>query len=138
MNRLLTKADVYVQNIAPGAMARAGFGSEYLRKKTAQLITSDNSGCGQEGPASSLQAHDFPVQAESGLVDISGAPDDLGRIGVSICDIGTGMTAHAAIVKALLYRERTGEGFGVSASLFCVASECEVFSRQPHDPAANK
>lgn len=123
MHRLLAKADVFVQNLAPGAMARAGFGSEEMRKKNPLLITCDISGYGDEGPASALKAYDFLVQAESGLVDVSGAPDDLGRIGVSICDIGAGMTAHAAIVEALLYRERTGEGYGVSVSLFGVASE---------------
>ena len=68
---------------------------------------------GETGPASDLKAYDFLVQAESGLVDISGGPNELGRIGVSICDIGAGMTAHAAIVEALFYRERTGEGYGV-------------------------
>ena len=123
MNRILEKADVFVQNLAPGAMARAGFGSEELRRKNPRLITCDITGYGEEGPASTLKAYDFLVQAESGLVDVSGAPDELGRIGVSICDIGAGMTAHAAIVEALLRRERTGEGYGVSVSLFGVASE---------------
>lgn len=123
MRRLLAKADVFVQNLAPGAMARIGFGSEEMRKVNPRLITCDISGYGEDGPASSLKAYDFLVQAESGLVDVSGAPEDLGRIGVSICDIGAGMTAHAAIVEALLYRERTGEGYGVSISLFGVASE---------------
>ena len=123
MHRLLAKADVFVQNLAPGAMARAGFGSEEMRKKNPQLITCDISGYGDDGPASALKAYDFLVQAESGLLDVSGAPEDLGRIGVSICDIGAGMTAHAAIIEALLYRERTGEGYGVSVSLFGVASE---------------
>jgi len=123
MNRLLAKADVFVQNLAPGAMARAGFGSEELRKRHPRLITCDITGYGEEGPASALKAYDFLVQAESGLVDVSGAPDALGRIGVSICDIGAGMTAHAAIVEALLYRERTGEGYGIGVSLFGVASE---------------
>ena len=70
-----------------------------------------------------MKAYDFLVQAESGLVDISGGPNELGRIGVSICDIGAGMTAHAAIVEALFYRERTGEGYGVNISLFGVASD---------------
>ncbi|MEM8579620.1 MAG: CaiB/BaiF CoA-transferase family protein [Pseudomonadota bacterium] len=123
MRRLLAKADVFVQNLAPGAMARAGFGSEELRKQFPRLITCDITGYGEDGPASSLKAYDFLVQAEAGLVDVSGARDELGRIGVSICDIGAGMTAHAAIVEALLYRERTGEGYGVSVSLFGVASE---------------
>lgn len=123
MRRLLEKADVYVQNLATGAMARAGFGSDALRKRHPRLITCDISGYGDSGPASTLKAYDFLVQAEAGLVDVSGAPDAVGRIGVSICDIGAGMTAHAAIVEALLYRERTGKGYGVSVSLFGVASE---------------
>lgn len=123
MSRLLAKADVFVQNLTPGAMARAGFASDEMRKKHPRLITCDISGYGEAGPASKLKAYDFLVQAEAGLVDVSGAPDGLGRIGVSICDIGAGMTAHAAIVEALFYRERTGEGYGVSVSLFGVASE---------------
>ena len=79
MHRLLAKADVFIQNLAPGAMARAGFGSDEMRKKNPRLITCDISGYGDDGPASALKAYDFLVQAESGLVDVSGAPDDLGR-----------------------------------------------------------
>ena len=123
MKQLLKKADVFVQNLAPGVMKRLGFGSEDMRKKNSRLITCDISGYGETGPASDLKAYDFLVQAESGLVDISGGPNELGRIGVSICDIGAGMTAHAAIVEALFYRERTGEGYGVNVSLFGVASD---------------
>ncbi len=123
MNQLIKKADVFVQNLAPGATKRLGFGSEKMRKENPKLITCDISGYGETGPASALKAYDFLVQAESGLVDISGGPNELGRIGVSICDIGAGMTAHAAIVEALFYRERTGEGYGVNISLFGVASD---------------
>ena len=123
MNQLIKKADVFVQNLAPGATKRLGFGSEKMRNENSKLITCDISGYGETGPASALKAYDFLVQAESGLVDISGGPNELGRIGVSICDIGAGMTAHAAIVEALFYRERTGEGYGVNISLFGVASD---------------
>lgn len=123
MHKLIKKADVFVQNLAPGATKRLGFGSEKMRKENPKLITCDISGYGETGPASELKAYDFLVQAESGLVDISGGPNELGRIGVSICDIGAGMTAHAAIVEALFYRERTGEGYGVNISLFGVASD---------------
>ncbi len=123
MNQLIKKADVFVQNLAPGATKRLGFGSEKMRKENPKLITCDISGYGETGPASALKAYDFLVQAESGLVDISGGPNELGRIGVSICDIGAGMTAHAAIVEALFYRERTGEGYGVNISLFGIASD---------------
>ena len=80
-------------------MKRLGFGSEDMRKKNSRLITCDISGYGETGPASDLKAYDFLVQAESGLVDISGGPNELGRIGVSICDIGAGMTAHAQLLK---------------------------------------
>ena len=123
MNQLIKKADVFVQNLAPGATKRLGYSSEKMRKENPKLITCDISGYGETGPASALKAYDFLVQAESGLVDISGGPNELGRIGVSICDIGAGMTAHAAIVEALFYRERTGEGYGVNISLFGVASD---------------
>ena len=123
MHQLIKKADVFVQNLAPGATKRLGFDSEEIRKENPKLITCDISGYGETGPASELKAYDFLVQAESGLVDISGGPNELGRIGVSICDIGAGMTAHAAIVEALFYRELTGEGYGVKISLFGVASD---------------
>ena len=123
MHQLIKKADVFVQNLAPGATKKLGFGSEKMRKENSKLITCDISGYGETGPASALKAYDFLVQAESGLVDISGGPNELGRVGVSICDIGAGMTAHAAIVEALFYRERTGEGYGVNISLFGVASD---------------
>lgn len=91
MHRLLAKADVFVQNLAPVAMARAGYGSAEMRKKNPQLITCDISGYGDDGPASALKTYAFLVQAESGLLDVSGAPENLGRIGISICDIGAGM-----------------------------------------------
>ena len=123
MHQLIKKADVFVQNLAPGATKRLGFGSEKMRRENPKLITCDISGYGETGPASELKAYDFLVQAESGLVDISGGPNEIGRIGVSICDIGAGMTAHAAIVEALFYRERTGESYGVNISLFGVASD---------------
>ena len=123
MHKLIKKADVFVQNLAPGATKRLGLGSKKMRRENPKLITCDISGYGETGPASELKAYDFLVQAESGLVDISGGRNELGRIGVSICDIGAGMTAHAAIVEALFYRERTGEGYGINISLFGVASD---------------
>ena len=133
LHRLIAKADVFVQNLAPGAMARAGFDSEKLRKLNPELITCDLSGYGEEGAAAKMKAYDFLVQAESGMVAVSGAPEAIGRIGVSICDIGAGMTAHAAIVEALLYRERTGKGYGITVSLFGVASEWMNVPLMQHD-----
>jgi itaconate CoA-transferase len=121
--KILKKADVFVQNLGPGVIKKLGFASEKMRELNPQLITCDISGYGESGPVSSLKAYDLLVQAESGLIDISGGPNELGRIGVSLCDIGAGITAHAAILEALFYRERTGQGYGVNISLFGVASD---------------
>jgi len=123
MEKLLTKADVFVQNLAPDALARAGFGSDDLRNRHPRLVTCDISGYGDSQDMKDMKAYDFLVQAETGLVSISGGPGEMGRIGVSVTDIGAGMTAHAAIMEALLKRERTGEGAGVKVSLFDVTAE---------------
>jgi len=121
--KIFKKADVFVQNLGPGVIKKLGFASEKMRELNPKLITCDISGYGENGPVSSLKAYDLLVQAESGLIDISGGPNELGRIGVSLCDIGAGITAHAAILEALFYRERTGQGYGVNISLFGVASD---------------
>ncbi|MEM9280039.1 MAG: CoA transferase, partial [Pseudomonadota bacterium] len=123
LEAMLSKADVFVQNMAPGALERAGFSSEGLRERYPKLITCDISGYGESEELSAMKAYDLLVQAESGLVSISGGPNELGRIGVSICDIGAGMTAHAAILEALIQRGITSKGSGVATSLFEVASE---------------
>lgn len=120
---LIAKADILVQNLAPGALARAGFGLDILRKRHPMLITCDISGYGNSEEMAHMKAYDFLVQAESGLVDVSGGVNELGRIGVSVCDIGAGMAAHAAILEALLLRARTGRGSGLEISLFDVAAE---------------
>jgi crotonobetainyl-CoA:carnitine CoA-transferase CaiB-like acyl-CoA transferase len=125
--RMIAKADVFVQNLAPGATARMGLGSERLRQQFPRLITCDISGYGESGPLHTLKAYDLLVQAESGLVAISGAPgegvDSLGRIGVSVCDINAGLNALIGIQQALIQRSRTGRGSGVAVSLFGSASE---------------
>lgn len=123
LEKLLSRADVFVQNIAPGALARAGFGSSDLRKRYPRLITCDISGYGTDNPGSDLKAYDLLVQCESGLVSISGAPGHPGRIGVSICDIGAGMNAAIGIFAALAQRERTGLGSSISISLFDGAAD---------------
>lgn len=123
LEALITKADVIVQNMAPGALERAGFSSTQLREKHPKLITCDITGYGNSEDLAAMKAYDLLVQAESGLVSISGGPNELGRIGVSVCDIGAGMTAHAAILEALIQRGITGKGSGVETSLFEVASE---------------
>ena len=123
LERLIASADVFVQNLAPGAMARAGFSSEELRKRYPKLITCNISGYGESEAMADMKAYDFLVQAESGLVEISGGINEPGRIGVSLCDIGAGMAAHAAIMEALFLRSRTGVGANLNISLFDVAAE---------------
>lgn len=120
---LVAGADVFIQNLAPGAAERLGFGSASLRERHPRLITCDISGYGERGPLHNLKAYDLLVQAESGLVAVSGAPGPWGRIGVSICDITAGMNALIGIQQALLQRERTGRGSGIKVSLFDSAAE---------------
>ncbi|MFK5997126.1 MAG: CaiB/BaiF CoA-transferase family protein [Rhodobacterales bacterium] len=120
---MIARADVFVQNLAPGALARAGFDSDLLREKFPRLITCDISGYGDSPDMADMKAYDLLVQAETGLISISGGPDKLGRIGVSICDIGAGITAHAGILEALIKRGITGRGLGVKVSLFDVVAD---------------
>ncbi|WP_372620907.1 CaiB/BaiF CoA transferase family protein [Falsiroseomonas sp.] len=116
--RMLAKADVFIQNLAPGALARAGFGSAELRAKHPRLITVDISGYGEEGEYARMKAYDLLVQAESGLASITGHPAGPGRVGVSVVDIACGMNAHAAVLEALIARGITGRGTGIAVSLF--------------------
>ena len=123
LHDLIAAADVFIQNLAPGAAGRLGFGAEALRKAHPRLITCDISGYGESGPLHLLKAYDLLVQAESGLVAVSGTPGPWGRIGVSICDITAGMNALIGVQQALLQRERSGRGSSVKVSLFDSAAE---------------
>jgi crotonobetainyl-CoA:carnitine CoA-transferase CaiB-like acyl-CoA transferase len=116
--QMLSKADVFIQNLMPGALDRLGVSMADLRQADPQLITCDISGYGASGPFAQMKAYDFLVQAEVGLAQITGAPEEPGRVGVSICDIAAGMTAHAAILQALVARAKTGEGRAIEVSLF--------------------
>jgi len=116
--RMIAQADVFVQNLAPGAAARAGFGSADLRAKHPRLVTCDITGYGETGPAAGMKAYDFLIQCETGLASITGTAEGAARVGVSVADIACGMNAHAAILEALLERGRTGKGRGISVSLF--------------------
>jgi len=118
LHRMLRRADVFMQNLAPGAAARAGFDSEQLRERYPRLITVDISGYGESGEYASMKAYDLLVQAESGLAMITGHPAGPGRVGVSACDIACGMAAHAAVLEALIERGTTGRGNGLKVSLF--------------------
>jgi itaconate CoA-transferase len=115
---MIAKADVFVQNLKPGAIAKLGFPIAELRKKHPRLIACSISGYGESGPYASRKAYDLLVQAESGLASVTGGPEAPSRVGVSVCDIAAGMNAYEAILEALIARERTGEGTEISVSLF--------------------
>ena len=118
LKQMLATADVFIQNLMPGALERLGVSMANLRKENPALITCDISGYGASGPFAQMKAYDFLVQAEVGLAQITGAPEEPGRVGVSICDIAAGMTAHAAILQALVAKGRTGQGRSIEVSLF--------------------
>jgi itaconate CoA-transferase len=118
LHRLAAKADVFIQNLAPGAAARSGFGSDDLRARHERLITVDISGYGETGEYATMKAYDLLVQAESGLAMVTGHPAGPGRVGVSIADVGCGMNAYTGILEALIERGSTGRGKGLKVSLF--------------------
>ncbi|HYR67231.1 MAG TPA: CaiB/BaiF CoA-transferase family protein [Reyranella sp.] len=123
LHRMIARADVLIQNLAPGAAERAGFGSAAMRAAHPRLITVDISGYGDHGPYKDRRAYDLLVQAESGLASITGTAEAPGRVGISATDIGTGMYAHAAVLEALLARHETGAGRAISVSLFSSMAE---------------
>jgi itaconate CoA-transferase len=118
LHRILAKTDVFIQNLAPGAAIRAGFGSEELRAQHSRLITVDISGYGEGHDYADMKAYDLLVQAESGLASITGHPAGPGRVGVSACDIACGMSAYSGVLEALIERGITGNGKGLKVSLF--------------------
>jgi itaconate CoA-transferase len=118
LNRLLERADVLIQNLAPGAAERLGFGAPKLREKHPRLVLCDVSGYGSSGPYRDKKAYDLLLQCETGLVSITGTPDTPSKVGVSIADIACGMYAYIGILTALYMRERTGEGVAFEVSLF--------------------
>ena len=118
LERMIAEADVFIQNLAPGAAARAGFDAAELRARHPRLITCDISGYGDQGPYARMKSYDLLVQAETGLASVTGRPEGPGRVGVSVCDVGAGMYATMAILEALYARERDGRGRGVAVSLF--------------------
>ncbi|MHC5656230.1 CaiB/BaiF CoA transferase family protein [Stappia sp.] len=118
LSSLIARADIFIQNLAPGAIDRLGFAPDRLREANPRLITVSISGYGDDGPFHDLKAYDLLVQAESGLSAITGNADGSARVGVSVCDIAAGMTAHQSVLQALYARERTGEGRHIAVSLF--------------------
>jgi crotonobetainyl-CoA:carnitine CoA-transferase CaiB-like acyl-CoA transferase len=115
---LLERADVFVQNLAPGAAGRLGFGTEALRERRSRLIVCDVSGYGSSGPYRDKKAYDLLVQCEAGLVSITGTPKVPSKAGIAVADIAAGMYAYSGILATLFRRERTGQGAALEVSLF--------------------
>lgn len=118
LKKIIVSADIFIQNLAPGASDRAGLGSKDMRDLNKKLITCDISGYGEVGPYRDMKAYDLLVQAETGLCSVTGTQEEEGRVGVSVCDIACGMNAHSSILQALYTREKTGKGTGIQVSLF--------------------
>ena len=118
LETLLGRADVFVQNLKPGAIAKLGFAIERLRRDYPRLIVCSISGYGESGPYAHRKAYDLLVQAEVGLASITGGPEAPARVGVSVADIGAGLNAYAAVLEALAARQRSGEGAAIGISLF--------------------
>ncbi|MYA17569.1 MAG: CoA transferase, partial [Gammaproteobacteria bacterium] len=131
--RILARADVFIQNLAVGAAARSGLGSDDLRERFPQLVTCDISGYGETGPYADMKAYDLLVQAESGLVSVNGAPGPYGRVGISVCDTSTGLAAALAINEALVQRQRTGLGSAIKVSMFDVMADLMAVPLLHHD-----
>jgi itaconate CoA-transferase len=118
MSALLARADVFVQNFAPGAAERLGLGADRLRERHPRLVTCSVSGYGEAGPYRDAKAYDLLVQSEAGLVSITGTEESPAKCGIPVADIATGMYAFGGILSALYERERTGTGSAVEVNLF--------------------
>jgi itaconate CoA-transferase len=115
--RLLDRADVFIQNLAPGAAQRLGLAADELLPQYPRLIVCDISGYGDSGPYASKKAYDLLVQSEAGLLSVTGTPDTPSKVGISIADIATGMYAYSGILTALYRREKTGKGGRVEVTM---------------------
>ena len=115
--RLIARADVFIQNLAPGAAARLGLEAAELLKKHPRLIVCDISGYGDSGPYASKKAYDLLVQSEAGVLSVTGTPETPSKVGISIADIATGMYAYSGILTALYRRQATGKGGRVEVTM---------------------
>ncbi|HEX9461772.1 MAG TPA: CaiB/BaiF CoA-transferase family protein [Alphaproteobacteria bacterium] len=123
MRRLVARADVFIQNLAPGAAERLGFGAAALRAEHKRLIVCNVSGYGPDGPYRDKKAYDLLVQAEAGVLAITGTADEPAKCGIPVADIAAGMYAYSGILGALFARERTGEGATLDVSLLDALAE---------------
>lgn len=123
LEELLADADVLLQNLKRGALARLGFDAERLARDYPRLIVCSITGYGESGPLADRKAYDLLIQAESGLCSITGGPTEPSRVGISIVDIATGATAYSAILEALIRRSATGKSANISVSMFDVMAD---------------
>ncbi|WNC16334.1 CaiB/BaiF CoA-transferase family protein [Brevibacillus brevis] len=117
LDRLLSGADVFIQNFGPGAIDRLGFGIDVLKEKYPQLIICSISGYGENGPYREKKAYDLLVQCEAGLVSVTGSEDVPSKVGISVADIAAGMYAYTGILSALIARSKTGKGSVLEISM---------------------
>ena len=132
LDSLIAGADVLVQNLAPGATARLGLSYEALKPVNPKLVVCDISGYGDSGPFVRKKAYDLLIQAESGLINVNGSPEEPSRVGISIADIATGMYALTGILGALLRRGRTGEGGNVKIAMLDALGEWMTYPMLRH------
>jgi crotonobetainyl-CoA:carnitine CoA-transferase CaiB-like acyl-CoA transferase len=118
LKTMIARADVFVQNLSPGAAARLGVGMETMREANPRLIYVSISGYGEDGPYRDQKAYDMLIQGESGLLSVNGTPESSARVGISVCDIAAGENAYAAILQSLLARQKSGKGRAIEVSLF--------------------
>jgi len=121
--QLVARADVFIQNLAPGAARRLGFGSDVLTARHPRLVACDISGYGDTGPYASKKAYDLLVQSEAGVLSVTGTAETPSKVGISIADIATGMYAYSGILTALYRRERTGAGGRVEVTMLEALAE---------------
>ena len=118
LGRLIAGADVFIQNLAPGAASRLGLGAATLLAKHPRLIVCDLSGYGDSGPYAHKKAYDLLIQSETGVLSVTGTPQTQAKVGISIVDISAGMYAYSGILTALYQREKTGKGTRVEVTMF--------------------
>jgi crotonobetainyl-CoA:carnitine CoA-transferase CaiB-like acyl-CoA transferase len=123
LDDILAQADVFLHNLAPGAVDRLGLGSDTLRSRHPRLITCAISGYGPTGPHSSKKAYDLLIQCESGLLSVTGSPEQPAKVGFSVADVAAGMYAYSGILTALYERERTGEGSDLDVAMLDALGE---------------
>ncbi len=132
LQELLKTADVLVQNLAPGAAARLGLSYEVLKAINPKIVVADISGYGESGPYRDKKAYDLLIQAEAGLISVTGTEDTPSRVGISAADIATGMYTLTGVLSALLRRSRTGEGANVKVAMLDAVGEWMTYAMLRH------